>query len=75
MFDWVKHSGLSSTWTERERGERKKKKKKNFQGPDFHKELHLQKVNADKFVNINLSMSKEARARVSKKGNPEIFIF
>lgn len=46
-----------------------------FEGPDFHKELHLQKVNADKFVNINLSMSKEARARVSKKGNREIFIF
>jgi len=59
----------------RKRKRKRKRREEKFEGPDFHKELHLQKVNADKFVNINLSMSKEARARVSKKANPEIFKF
>jgi len=57
------------------RKRKRREEKKSFQGPDFHKELQWQKVNADKFVNINLSMSKEARARDSKKANREIFIF
>lgn len=43
------------------------RKREKVERPDVYRDLQYLQENADKFVNNNLSMPKDARARVNKR--------